>query len=109
MVVCVDSYVCGFCVYKEPWSPLIGEENLEFPMEKKNDQDEHLIAIYCSNLCEEIVVGKVPQYLSKLVFKCVQLPSSNLWCKNWEKGKQRSRTWAGKSQSNAVSFAKKKQ
>ena len=34
---CVDSYVCGFHVSKEPWFPLIGEESFECPKEKKND------------------------------------------------------------------------
>ena len=95
-----DSYVRGYHVYKDVWSPLIGEECFECRYEKGNEQDEFAIAVYLNDLCQDIIVGHIPHNLSKAVFKFLQLPTPKFKTtlqSDQKASQQRCRLWSGNS------------
>ena len=60
------SYVHGFHVYKDVWSPLIDEKGLECFHENEKITYEFAIAVYGNDLSQRIIVGYVPISISKL-------------------------------------------
>ena len=43
---CFESYVRAFHVYQSVWSPIIGEENLEWRHEENNEEDEFVRLVF---------------------------------------------------------------
>ena len=59
----VESVVRGYHVYKDDWSPSVGDE-FELEIEELNRQDRYAVAIKVSG----DIVGHVPREFSKIVY-----------------------------------------
>ena len=59
-----ESVVRGHHIYKDVWSPIVGEE-VEVCREPENPHDRHAVALKKA----EEVVGHVPRELSRIMFK----------------------------------------
>ena len=80
-----DSFVRGHHVYKDIWTPTIGE-SLHCMRELLNKEDKYAVAI----IKDTKVVGHVPLSYSRHLSQFLQIPSSSLSCKvNRRKGKSR--------------------
>ena len=58
----IDSVICGYHVYKEIWTPFVGEE-LTLTQENGNCHDRYAITVEKEN---DMIVGRVPKELSKI-------------------------------------------
>ena len=63
-----DLYVRGFYVYKDVWSPLIGEEGFKRSHEKENKTYECATVVYRNDLFQRIIVEHVPMNTSKVPY-----------------------------------------
>ena len=59
----VESVVRGYHVYKDDWSPSVGDE-FELEIEELNRHDRYAVAIKVSG----DIVGHVPREFSKIVY-----------------------------------------
>ena len=70
-----ESFVRGYHVYMEIWDPFIGE-CLKCRKERTNEVGKTGVAAVPTNSqCKEIVVGRVPKNISKIVFMFLSLPN----------------------------------
>ena len=67
-----SSYSGGYQAYKEIWNPLVGDDSLICEPEESNEHDKYAVAIVFDDCLLKKVVGHVPLYWSKLVFKFLQ-------------------------------------
>ena len=73
-----DSFVRGCHVYMNIWEPLFGE-CLKSRKEPTNEMDKTAVAVIRINsYSEEVMVGHVPNNMSKIVFMFLPLPHSTL-------------------------------
>ena len=72
------SYVRGFHVYHEIWTPVIGE-CLECRHEPRKVEDKNAIAV----IKDGTVVGYVPRCFSLWIKMFFGLPKSNISCQNY--------------------------
>ena len=76
-----------------------------------NDHNEDVTVICWSNLCKEMYVGHISQYLSKLIFKFLQLLHSKFWWKVTGKKKRMNRrgSYGVKTSVKCMLFDEKRQ
>lgn len=79
-----ESHVRGFHFYQTVWSPIIGNEDLEYRHEKKKWR--RWVCNWCYrydfyDLLRGTLVGHIPQNISKFAYKLLQLPVSKLYCR----------------------------
>ena len=65
----------GHHIYKDIWTPVIGEELTVIP-EETNEHDPHAIAV----LKDEAIVGHVPHELSRILFFFMKRSRSSIVC-----------------------------
>ena len=71
----IESSLRGHHVYKDVWSPVIGDE-LPVEVEEHNTFDEFAVAVMKSSN----VVGHVPQEISKICWFFLQKRHSSITC-----------------------------
>ena len=80
--VSFDSFLCGFYVQKDIWTPFIGEE-LNCKREDQNKHNKFAVTIYQNTLVDEFVVGNV-RICESFFLKFLQLPRSSEQSMDWK-------------------------
>lgn len=65
-------------MYKDIWNPRIGVGNLKNRHENGSEHDEFTIGAYRNKETKDKIVGHIPLYLSKIMYKRFQLSQSKL-------------------------------
>lgn len=70
----------GLRVYKDVWSPLIGEELSDPKHKEGNEYDKYAVLVHRNYLMNECIVGHMPLRFSKAVRKFLQRPNTAVRC-----------------------------
>ena len=73
----LDSFVRGYHVYMDIWTPKVGDENFCLKSENENQHEKFAVAI----VLEERIVGHVPKNLSKIFHQFMKIPNCTIGCK----------------------------
>ena len=85
-----DSFIRGFHVYKDVWTPVVGEMLL-LKREPTNAVDYCAVGVYK----ESELVGHVPFNISSVISQFLRRDCNRFFESDWTKSEQRSWIWLG--------------
>ena len=71
----LNSFVCGHHVYKDEWTPTVGE-SLNCVREPLNEKEKNKVAV----MRDDKVVGHMPLFYSHCVSQCLEISSNTVTC-----------------------------